>query len=74
MMGAFIVSYPSLAAYRDAGQTHIDTDAAAWHLGIEKQTLYAWHSKENGPILPVKRGRKLFWNVADVERLKFSGW
>ena len=52
---------------------NLSTAQAAQLLNRKPQTLRAWHSKDNGPMRPVKNGRSLAWPSDEVLRL-MSGW
>lgn len=47
----------------------LTTDQAAVALGLKPQTLHKWACLENGPIRPVRVGRRLAWKAADVRAL-----
>lgn len=36
---------------------------------LKEQTLYKWSCYGNGPIQPVRIGRRLLWRVSDLARL-----
>jgi len=39
------------------------------HLGYQSQTLRCWAAFENGPIRPIRIGRRLLWKTDDLRRL-----
>ncbi|MEX3896358.1 helix-turn-helix domain-containing protein [Paraburkholderia sp. BR10954] len=47
----------------------LTTSEAAIALGLRVQTLHKWACLENGPIRPVRVGRRLAWKAADVRAL-----
>ena len=49
------------------------TDAAAYYLNRQPQTLRAWACLENGPIRPIRINGRLAWSVADIKRLLNGG-
>jgi hypothetical protein len=51
----------------------LTTEEAAVALALKPQTLLKWACKENGPIRPVRVGRRLAWRVADVRALLAGG-
>ncbi|TDG02094.1 DNA-binding protein [Paraburkholderia guartelaensis] len=51
----------------------LTTDEAAVALGLKPQTLHKWACLENGPIRPVRVGRRLAWSAADVRALLAGG-
>ena len=54
----------------DAGTREtLPTDAAAFHLLRQPQTLRGWACLGNGPIHPVRINGRLGWRTADIRRL-----
>lgn len=49
------------------------TDAAAYYLNRQPQTLRAWACLENGPLLPVRINGRLAWPVAAIRELLKGG-
>jgi len=47
----------------------IDTNTAAYYLGLQPQTLREWSTKRTGLLSPVKIGNRLRWRLADVQKL-----
>lgn len=47
----------------------VPTDAAAYYLNRQPQTLRAWACLENGPIRPQRVNGRLAWGVADIRAL-----
>jgi hypothetical protein len=47
----------------------LDTEAAAWHLGRQPQTLRVWACRENGPIRPLRVHGRLLWRTAEIRKL-----
>jgi len=50
-------------------RSHVETDAAAWYLLREPQTLRVWACKESGPLRPVRINGRLAWPVAEIRRI-----
>jgi excisionase family DNA binding protein len=51
-------------------ETAVTTERAASLLGLSRKTLYQWAELENGPIRPVRFGRRrLLWRVADLQKV-----
>ncbi len=50
------------------------TRAAAAYLGVTEQTMRAWASNDNGPLVPIKQGTRNGWRTEDLVRLKRDGW
>jgi len=47
----------------------VETRQAAYYLLMEDQTLRAWACFENGPIRPIRIGRRLGWPMAKIREL-----
>ena len=47
----------------------VPTDAAAYYLNRQPQTLRAWACLENGPIRPIRINGRLAWPVAAIRAL-----
>ena len=47
----------------------LPTDEAAAHLNRQPQTLRKWAMNGEGPIQPIKVGRRLGWPVAGLRKL-----
>ncbi|MDD2883072.1 MAG: helix-turn-helix domain-containing protein [Rhodoferax sp.] len=45
------------------------TEDAAELLKLSKETMRRWGRLGNGPIKPVKVGRKFLWRLEDINRL-----
>ena len=50
----------------------LTTREAARLLGYAEQTLRKWALYENGPISPIRHGRSLRWNKAEVYKFACS--
>lgn len=50
-------------------RSHVETEAAAWHLARRPQTLRIWACHDTGPIRPIRINGRLMWPVADIKRL-----
>lgn len=44
----------------------VPTDAAAYYLNRQPQTMRAWACLENGPIRPIRINGRLAWPVAAI--------
>lgn len=51
----------------------VPTDAAAYYLNRQPQTLRAWACLENGAIRPVRISGRLAWPVAAIRELLEGG-
>lgn len=51
----------------------VPTDAAAYYLNRQPQTLRAWACLENGVIRPVRISGRLAWPVAAIRKLLEGG-
>ena len=51
----------------------VPTDAAAYYLNRQPQTLRAWACLENGPIRPVRINGRLAWRVSELQALLNGG-
>ena len=51
----------------------VPTDAAAYYLNRQPQTLRAWACLENGALRPVRISGRLAWRVADIRALLEGG-
>ena len=47
----------------------VPTDAGAYYLNRQPQTLRAWACLENGPIRPIRINGRLAWPVAAIRAL-----
>lgn len=47
----------------------VPTDAAAYYLNRQPQTLRAWACLENGAMRPVRISGRLAWSVASIRAL-----
>lgn len=54
-------------------RSHIPTNAAAFHLSRQPQTLRSWASTEAGPIRPVRISGRLAWPVDGIRKLLNGG-
>lgn len=50
------------------------TAAAARYLGITPGAMFKWNMDGAGPIKAIKKGSRLGWPTADLERLAREGW
>jgi hypothetical protein len=51
----------------------VPTDAAAYYLNRQPQTLRAWACLENGALRPVRISGRLAWPVAAIKQLLSGG-
>jgi hypothetical protein len=51
----------------------VPTDAGAYYLNRQPQTLRAWASLENGPLRPIRINGSLAWYVAEIKSLLNGG-
>ena len=51
----------------------VPTDAAAYYLNRQPQTLRSWASLENGALRPVRISGRLAWSVAEIKSLLMGG-
>ena len=51
----------------------VPTDAAAYYLNRQPQTLRAWACLENGALRPIRINGRLAWAVSDIKRLLSGG-
>lgn len=51
----------------------VPTDAAAFHLCKQPQTLRVWACLESGPIRPIRINGRLLWSVAAIRALLQGG-
>ena len=51
----------------------VRTDAAAYYLNRQSQTLRKWACFENGPIRPIRINGRLAWRVSDLQTLLNGG-
>lgn len=51
----------------------VPTDAAAYYLNRQPQTLRAWACLENGAMRPVRINGRLAWSVAEIRVLLEGG-
>lgn len=51
----------------------VPTDAAAYYLNRQPQTLRAWACLENGALRPVRISGRLAWPVAAIRELLEGG-
>lgn len=51
----------------------VPTDAAAYYLNRQPQTLRAWACLENGALRPVRISGRLAWPVAAIRALLSGG-
>ena len=51
----------------------VPTDAAAYYLNRQPQTLRAWACLENGALRPVRISGRLAWNVSQIRALLEGG-
>lgn len=65
---------PAVLCLNSGGvEATLTTEECAIALGLQSQTLHKWACKGNGPIQPVRVGRRLAWSAADVRALLAGG-
>lgn len=64
---------PTELATIASGRVILTTADFARAIGIQPQTARKWACYGNGPILPVKVGKRLGWRVADIAKLLNGG-
>lgn len=62
-------SLPVFPPLEQVTRPSVPTDAAAYYLNRQPQTLRAWACLENGPIRPFRINARLAWPVADIRAL-----
>ena len=58
--------YPPLEAVT---RPMVPTEQAAFYLLRRPQTLRGWACNEDGPIRPIRIGKRLGWPVAEIRRV-----
>jgi hypothetical protein len=51
----------------------VPTDAAAYYLNRQPQTLRAWACLENGAMRPLRINGRLAWSVVEIKKLLNDG-
>ena len=51
----------------------VPTDAAAYYLNRQPQTLRAWACLENGAMRPIRINGRLAWSVVEIKSLLTGG-
>lgn len=64
---------PEFPPLEQVNRPTVPTDAAAYYLNRQPQTLRSWASTEHGPIRPIRISCRLAWSVADIKRLLNGG-
>jgi hypothetical protein len=66
---------PAFTPLEQVTRPTVPTDAAAYYLNRQPQTLRVWASLEKSPgdLRPVRINRRLAWAVADIKRLLNGG-
>ncbi|SFM95756.1 hypothetical protein [Nitrosomonas communis] len=65
-MQAFYSPYPPLD---QVTSDTVSTDAAAYYLNRQPQTLRKWAALETGPIRPIRVYGRLGWYVKEIRKL-----
>ena len=66
---AAVIAFQPFPPLAQESRTAVPTEAAAFHLNRQPQTLRAWACLENGPIRPIRVNGRLAWKVADLRAL-----
>jgi len=51
----------------------VSTNAAAYYVNRQPQTMRSWGCLENGPIRPIRINGRLAWFVSDIKALLEGG-
>ncbi len=51
----------------------VPTDAAAYYLNRQPQTLRTWACLENGALRPIRINGRLAWKISDIRKLLNGG-
>lgn len=62
-------SLPVFPPLEQVTRPTVPTDAAAYYLNRQPQTLRAWACLENGALRPVRINGRLAWSVASIRAL-----
>jgi len=62
-------SLPVFPPLEQVTRPTVPTDAAAYYLNRQPQTLRAWACLENGALRPVRISGRLAWSVASIRAL-----
>ncbi len=66
-------SMPVFPPLEQVTRPTVPTDAAAYYLNRQPQTLRAWACLENGAMRPVRISGRLAWPVAAIRELLQGG-
>jgi hypothetical protein len=58
---------PTFCPLEQVTRPTVPTDAAAYYLNRQPQTLRAWACLENGALRPVRINGRLAWKVSDIK-------
>ena len=64
---------PTFSPLEQVTRPTVTTDAAAYYLNRQPQTLRAWACLENGPLRPIRINGRLAWSVAEIKSLLSGG-
>ena len=62
-------SLPTFPPLEQVTRPTVPTDAAAYYLNRQPQTLRAWACLENGALRPLRISGRLAWRVSDIRAL-----
>jgi hypothetical protein len=65
-MKKHLIKYPPINLINSPTVT---TDAAAYYLNRQPQTLRSWACLENGPLRPIRINGRLSWSVKEIKVL-----
>lgn len=68
-MGSPKKSARTFAPLENETRTYVDTDAAAYHLNRQPQTLRGWACHKDGPLRPIRVHGRLAWPVSELRRV-----
>lgn len=66
-------SLPIFPSLEQVTRPTVPTDAAAYYLNRQPQTLRAWACLENGALRPIRINGRLAWSVTAIRELLNGG-
>ena len=64
---------PTFPPLEHVSRPTVPTDAAAFYLNRQPQTLRSWSCLENGALRPIRINGRLAWSVSDIKKLLSGG-
>lgn len=64
---------PTFCPLEQVTRPTVPTDAAAYYLNRQPQTLRAWACLENGALRPIRISGRLAWPVSGIRKLLNEG-